>query len=650
MAIVTDRPNSTDSTGSGFTAVGAASMDAAVSDDSDASYVQTPTPSTSPTPVALMPRLGFPNTVVPVGATIDRVRVRIRVKDDSPSPVQTWVYVYTFSDGFYAPNPTGSANAWTTTEFPGLWMTVRPDGGPWTQAALDGMQAVVAAQSTSGPAQPARLIEIWRDIEYTPGPGGGDPTLTVTASVDVGELRPDFEWDISDPDSRPQETWRAKVFSSDQYTAGGFDPDTDTPAWDSGDVASVTDRDGTVGADLVDGVTYRVYMLVTLSDTPDEEVGWSESNGVTIFVPPEPPGPGPGGGGGSGGGSLKGRILGIGRHRVEVRTRGGGRTLGVLQHSRLSWTRQLDEVSSAEVTAAKGSDIDPLASLREWQHELLIYRDEDPEPVWLGPCTPPPTFGVEAATVSARDLFAWLERRVQPTDRAFTHADLADVFAAYVRDVLAVENSMGMTLSVTPSDVTGDRAVTAASLTRCADALRELARTGVDWTVIGRRLLVGGVEIPTPDIPTLVDEHFLNPVVTPLGGASKVYVRGGSADFSAVVPVGVAADVGSPLGLVETVADEPGILDQISADRAAATRLDLFGDDPKTLRATLDPSAPVDFTTLVPGAHAYVKLADHTSPIDGPMRLLSVTVTHEVGDSGETETVEVVFTPVGTVA
>ncbi len=352
------------------------------------------------------------------------------------------------------------------------------------------------------------------------------------------------------------------------------------------------------------------------------------------------------------------RVLGTGGYQLEVRERGTERLVGLLHHSRLSFSRALDDMSSAEAVVAPVDEyqvrqrqlVDTIAALEEWQHELWVWRDTDRQPVWLGPLTPPPTFVEGQAAVRARDLFAWLERRFQPTDRSFTQTDLSSIFRQYAADALGVENSMRMELRTSLSGVRGDRSVLAAAFPRTADLLRELGRVGVDFTVLRRTLIAGGIEIATPDLPTLVDDLLLNPTISPVPAASRVVVIGGQRDFGAAPPIGIAEDADSPRGLVEVQYTEPLVLDQHSADQAARTRLDFFNSGAVLLSAQLHPTAPVDFDTLVPGARCHVQLLRLAKPIDAEMRLLSVDVVHEVGNQGDTETVNVTFSPLGSVA
>lgn len=353
-----------------------------------------------------------------------------------------------------------------------------------------------------------------------------------------------------------------------------------------------------------------------------------------------------------------GGILGTGSYQVEVRERGGGHLVGVLAHSTLRWSRGLDDMSSADVVCAPvdefvvrpGQIVDALAALEEWEHELWVFRDTDRDPVWLGPITPAPVYTEAGATVYAKDLFAWLERRFQPLNRAFASTDLSTVFRTYLEDALAVENSMGIRLRITPSGISGARSVQSSSFPRTADLLRELGRVGVDWTMVGRVLVAGGIEVPTPDLPTLVDDVLLDPQLSSIAAASRVVVVGGSLNPSSAPPQGVAEVAGSPKGLVEVLFNEPLMLDQISVDNAAASRLDFLGSGAAFLSATLDPSAPVDFSTLVPGAKCHVQLLRLAKQIDQEMRLLAVDVSHEVTDQGETEKVRATFSPIGTVA
>jgi len=70
--------------------------------------------------------------------------------------------------------------------------------------------------------------------------------------------------------------YEAKVFSAAEYGAGGFNPATSTPTWQSGIVTIATGStslSGTVFTDLVNGGTYRIYLRV--ADGPSTSYTWS---------------------------------------------------------------------------------------------------------------------------------------------------------------------------------------------------------------------------------------------------------------------------------------------------------------------------------------------------------------------------------------
>lgn len=113
------------------------------------------------------------------------------------------------------------------------------------------------------------------------------PVTSVTApSGTSGASRPDVTWTYTDSESNPQIAYRVKVFDQATYTAGGFDPATSTPVWDSGDVAG-TATTATVGVDLVNGGTYRAYERS--SQVGGMQSGWAYSEWTVALDAPAVP-------------------------------------------------------------------------------------------------------------------------------------------------------------------------------------------------------------------------------------------------------------------------------------------------------------------------------------------------------------------------
>lgn len=345
----------------------------------------------------------------------------------------------------------------------------------------------------------------------------------------------------------------------------------------------------------------------------------------------------------------------------------GGAPIIDLPFTQLTMSRRVDDMSDASVSIGHYTEehdyIAPprlrddcagvLATLEPWEHEIVLWRDD--ELVWAGPVIKP-VWTRDTLTITCRDLFQWFERRLLPRDRDFFGTDLAVIFRILCEDALHRDPSPNITRSPSLTGIVGDRTIFYDAYLRAADVLRELARSGLDFTMIGRDMLVGGTEVPTADLGTLITQHFDGPELTADGLQTETEstVVGASTD-SILGPV--SATAGAPFfhgvrtvqprrGLVQNVVTESGIEDETSALAAAQSRLALLGETPRTLTGRLLPDAPVAFSDLIPGARAELRVKLLAKTVEGPHRLQSVGV--QVGE-GMTEQVGVVFTNLGTI-
>lgn len=345
--------------------------------------------------------------------------------------------------------------------------------------------------------------------------------------------------------------------------------------------------------------------------------------------------------------------LGCGVHRVYIRERGGGDILGEIDYTSLSYSRRLDDMSDGTVTiGADGLSNEAccraLAGVQSWKHELEIYRDDDPVPAWVGPIVEI-AWGRSQVSLQARDLFAWFERRVLPFGREFVLTDLGTIFQQYVNDALSGDTSPNINVEVSPVGILGDRFNDPTEFRRAADELRELARSGVDFTMIGRTMQVGGEEVPTSSVGILIDEYFTDVTLTEKGleTATEVIVVGAQDPDIGVPIFGSAGGVELDLGLIQAVHSESSILDENSAAFAAQGRLLMLNPPPSYVEGTLSQDAPIGFSDLIPGAHADLRLRLACKDVDDDFRLQGVGV-NASAESGQ-ETVQLTFIPLGAV-
>jgi hypothetical protein len=257
----------------------------------------------------------------------------------------------------------------------------------------------------------------------------------------------------------------------------------------------------------------------------------------------------------------------------------------------------------------------------------------------VGPVTLP-SWDPLNLVIGARDLFTWLERRTLPFDRSFTTTDLASIFGQYLVDGLNQDASPNISaLFLGQCGRSGVRAVTAVSNTIAGDALRELSRSGVDFTCIGRQMRFGGLPINVPttilyDPAVYQDPNGATPKLTKQGlnMATRVVVKGGQ-DAAGNQIVSTVGFPDGPHGLISQVVSEPLILDALSATHAGADRLAFLNPAPQYLSCQLTPQAPIRFDELVPGIRIDAAFSVGLTTALGPFRLQAVDVTS--GTAGE---------------
>lgn len=278
MTTTTVRPDSTPIGASNFAITGgSATIHAALSDNSDSTYVKKSAAGNGTVTV------GFGTFAVPGSERIKQVRIRARAACPT-SASRLSIIPMTRVNGVNYSGPALTlvgTNALAT--FAGAYFTSAPDGRAWDQDRIDGLRAQILDSATG--ADLSSIYELYFDVVTTTQPSVNvtAPTGTITATS-----LPEVGWDYTDADGTEQEFYRIRVFTSAQYTAGGFDPSQSTAVWDSGLIAS-NDNTATIGEHLLDG-TYRAYMVVAKTVGGQALYsGWDYSQFVVDTTPPGVP-------------------------------------------------------------------------------------------------------------------------------------------------------------------------------------------------------------------------------------------------------------------------------------------------------------------------------------------------------------------------
>lgn len=340
--------------------------------------------------------------------------------------------------------------------------------------------------------------------------------------------------------------------------------------------------------------------------------------------------------------------------------RGGGssvlRDIGTARNwSSVEWHRLENDASGAQIRIeGRAQCCDWASKIKPWRDEIAVFYDA--ERVWSGAVTEVHWVGDELR-IDCKDRSEWMRRRKIHNDHSYgADVDLSTIFVDLVNDALSVDTSPNYTISATPCGTTvgapDGREYKASQNQYANDALNELARTGLDWTVIDRTMYVSGPQPTLNGLPLLRPIHFEDEPEAVLDGnafGTRFNVKGSGVGEGADAIVGTNA-VDSALeaiyGVHEVVENESQIRDLQSANANANARYKLYGQFGIPFYLTggkLLPTAPISVSQLVPGAVFRVQAEDPCKPVPRFIRLSSVT-----GSVGpEHQYISVAFEPIG---
>jgi hypothetical protein len=305
----------------------------------------------------------------------------------------------------------------------------------------------------------------------------------------------------------------------------------------------------------------------------------------------------------------------------------------------VEWSRVLDDASTARVLVQpEGDCCEGLARVRSWRHNLQIFRDG--VGVWEGPVVTP-VWRADGVEIAAVDVLGWLDRRVPHDDLFFPDTDLVQVAHALIRDGFAPDDPGHQVQILSESRITGTRRYEK-DVGQTGDHLRALAENGLDYTAVGRRILLMG-EDHCARVGRLTDEDFPSGLEIAEDGSSLAtrWVVHGAEEGDIK---GEAGGIDSYYGLLERVAEETSILDNNSAAAAARSRLRGSYPAPTFLdtsnETTLAPDASVDVASLVPGYCVDVTTTSTCRTISQSLKIHGVKVTEN--DRGESVRVQLV--------
>lgn len=221
-------------------------------------------------------------------------------------------------------------------------------------------------------------------------------------------------------------------------------------------------------------------------------------------------------------------VLGCGHHRVYVYKSGGLVRLGeVTGCTEIKYDRLRDEISAARIVVKDWSDDCGalLASLDPWAHEIVIFRDNGTEVdrVWEGPIITL-TYKSDEVVIAARDVGIHLYRRAikqEMNDGRLGGRTVVDRALRIIRNVMAPHdpNVLKYLLSFEGDrDPTQWRNTPAYSRTAYEEIDDMAANSGLDYTIVGRRIIVWGTKSRIGLLPEFQDGDLgATPIVSLYG-------------------------------------------------------------------------------------------------------------------------------------
>lgn len=327
-------------------------------------------------------------------------------------------------------------------------------------------------------------------------------------------------------------------------------------------------------------------------------------------------------------------VQACGMHEAYVRDRVSGARIGaVVRLLAVRWQRLLDDVSSADVTVALEDCCGFIDSVHTWRHELVVARDG--VPVWSGPIVRLEVTR-EEAVLYAWDQLAWLSRRAVVTE-ATLELDVARIAERLVTDAMNQQDDVDLVelLDVRETGIIEEREYRAGTQT-VLEALRELATGPIDFTAVGRRVVIGG-ELGLGNVPTFTDDDFAEDLRVVEDGLSLytgfasrgrdddvVEIVGGPSDY-----YGLLQGVGLEQDSLTTEAGVISAGERFLGNRAVAPR---YVQTPAG--ATLSPASTQDLGELVPGVRARITSVASCIDVSNVYKLSGLEVA-ETADSGE---------------
>lgn len=368
--------------------------------------------------------------------------------------------------------------------------------------------------------------------------------------------------------------------------------------------------------------------------------------------------------------------LGCGDNRAFVFARGGVNRLGeITQKQTIKWGRIRDDISTCTITVSgwDGDCGELLKMLRSWMHEIVVYRDNGsgPKRVWEGPVTRI-TYTKTTVEIEARDVWAYVYRRILRQGFNDSYRPGGGLTPVTRRSAMIVQNALAyddpnllayLSVIEKPDDARQSRIVPDFSTTAWQQVDDFAAKSGLDYTAAGRKMILWDTHNPIGTLPEMRDGDFDEPPIVTEYGMQLTNFYGVTNNNGVYGTADRLNDEGNPdyYGWIEMLSSAYGESDEagesITLTNAAREQLEAALTEqaergiasrwPTPLVArvpdnsTLNPDVNIDINQLIPGVFVPLRANSTLREVVQTQKLDSMSVTQDRGG----ETVQVTLSP-----
>lgn len=347
-------------------------------------------------------------------------------------------------------------------------------------------------------------------------------------------------------------------------------------------------------------------------------------------------------------------------HTAYIYDRGGMRRIGqVTPLTFCQWGRIIDDISSSLVRTATPTAecAQMLDDVMPGRHELVVFRGT--ERVWEGPISRI-AYHSDYVEIEARDIMHYAYRTVlhNAYDNSYPNIDTVinrclDMLETEFARKEALDPPINVlpyvTAIVTANDSRTSRKTIPfeSTLFEDIDSLAQYA--GMDYTVVGRRLILVDTHTVYAKTQTVTENDFIGDVVITLYGmdlATEAWVLGQDPQDGGPTPVGHYGAIDPYYGeweVLDTPYNEGGEESVTQAALDSQAQRNVAGKNPTPLmvripdNSSLNPAGVLKISDLVPGVRVPLRATLTVKKVTQMQKLREMRVTED--ESGESITV-----------